>query len=382
VGANSKLKLADLPKTQAEQRKVVAKWVSWRGAGDPRATGFWDVARAVLSLEVSSSVEAQRLLLGEVSASGRLLGGESPALARALEVYVRKGPLETARATVKALGALLETAATASAAASILVLLGRCELDSYADLVAAIAAVLGPPRIEAARTRASPPDAVAFGHPRFRGVTESPAERQKRLGSTTLRALTKVVEALRGRGVDVSLLDARLPVFESPPAREALETLAAKVAAKGVRFQLELPSGELSMHAATDSDVVAGRRFSKRGRLHGRHLGQVVLLTQGRAVKWSKPKSATPTGLYVGDAAWLRDVYEDFGGHAAQALVTGAFREHALVSSKKLGSATKGPDVLVVTDAQDVAAWSWGTDVNGAVVAVLIHARGGFTGWI
>ena len=99
------------------------------------------------------------------------------------------------------------------------------------------------------------------------------------------------------------------------------------------------------------------------------------------SVRWSTPQSDIATALYVGDAEWLLSVYADFGSDVAQARVGDVFSDGALISSERLGSATPGPDVLVVTSSQEYAAWSYGTDARGRIVAVLIHARGLFTGW-
>ncbi|MDP1917063.1 MAG: hypothetical protein Q8L14_12490 [Myxococcales bacterium] len=280
---------------------------------------------------------------------------------------------------------------------------GKLHPDDYARLSRELARVLGPPARKGAhdkdilelahvlveeRGHASAQDAVEpeveeplFENPLGHDLTESGSARLERLEDRPVLGLMKVVETLRRKRVDVSSLDARLPPYVAPPAPESLAALAKKVASKGDAFQLDLPSGRLSMHTSVDPDIVTERRFAQPGRLVGHRLDDVVLLSQKRAVRWSTPQSDIATALYAGDAEWLLSVYADFGSDVAQALVGDVFSDGALISSERLGSATPGPDVLVVTSSQEYAAWSYGTDARGRVVAVLIHARGLFTGW-
>lgn len=280
---------------------------------------------------------------------------------------------------------------------------GTLHPDDYARLAAELSRVMGPPKRKGAhdkdiyelahvlveeREHASVQDDVApeteepvFGNPLGDDLTESATARLERLEHKPVLGLMKVVETLRRKRVDVSSLDARLPPYVAPPAPESLAALAKTVSAKGEAFELDLPSGRLSMHTSVDPDIVTERRFAQPGRLVGHRLDDVVLLSQKRAVRWSTPQSDIATALYAGDAEWLLTVYADFGSDVAQALVGELFGDGELISSARLGSATPGPDVLVVTSSQDYAAWSYGTDARGRVVAVLIHARGLFTGW-
>lgn len=369
------LTLRDLPAGGPAQLTRVRQWRQWSAKGDLRSIGFFAVAAAVLGGDVEVSESVQREFLEGLR--GAFLGSDAAAVARGLKRYARRCRPELAPALAATLAGLLRSPAQLTALELLDVLARRRDAGPVAlgAIAESLSEFLGPPR----RTRGLLKG--AFQYPGYSDLTESDDGRRERLGHRALQRARRVVEGLRATGADVRALEARLPAPVAPPTKTDLAALAKALATKPARrFRLPLPSGSLSMHTAVDSDIVAERAFAAKCTLEGASRGQATLLTMGEPVKWSPPRSHLATALYAGDAAWLREVFRDFGSDVAQALVTEVWSAGELVSAKALGR-DRGPDVLALTSSQDDAAWSFGTDAKKRTVAVLIHTEGLFPGW-
>lgn len=208
---------------------------------------------------------------------------------------------------------------------------------------------IGPPFVEASEVDAF------FGLDT--GAVATAATRRWQLGAKRLKTLHRLIETLRIRGVDVSTLEARVPTT----------TVVRWLEEKGERFVLELPSGRLGLYTGITSSMVVEKRFARAGVVNGARLGSKTLLWMGNAVKWSKPRACSATGLYAGDSTYLRAVCEASSGQLSDALTLPKRGVGELVHLSE-----RDPAIVVVTWHSDDVSRSFGTDEHGAVVAVLL----------